>query len=98
MSTLSPFFLNRFSLNIIHADLYSLALGPAPEAAPLEQQDFGWTNSFGTGNGDDTITSGLEVIWYVYSAFDFTTLQASGSRPALETCLGSSAATQLPSS
>ena len=41
----------------------ALALGPAPEAAPLEQQDFGWANSFGTGNADDTITSGLEVIW-----------------------------------
>ncbi|KAE8454447.1 Catalase-peroxidase 2 [Mollisiaceae sp. DMI_Dod_QoI] len=39
------------------------ALGPPPEAAPFEQQDLGWSNSFGTGNGDDTITSGLEVIW-----------------------------------
>lgn len=34
-----------------------------PEAAPLEAQDLGWANSFGTGNADDTITSGLEVIW-----------------------------------
>ena len=41
----------------------ALALGPVPEAAPLEQQDFGWANSFGTGNADDAITSGLEVIW-----------------------------------
>lgn len=40
-----------------------IALGPPPEAAPLEQQDLGWSNSFGTGNADDTITSGLEVIW-----------------------------------
>jgi catalase-peroxidase len=40
-----------------------LALGPAPEAAPLELQDFGWANSFGTGNADDAITSGLEVVW-----------------------------------
>jgi catalase-peroxidase len=38
-------------------------LGAVPEAAPLEQQDFGWANSFGTGSGDDAITSGLEVIW-----------------------------------
>jgi catalase-peroxidase len=38
-------------------------LGPVPEAAPLEQQDLGWANSYGTGNGDDAITSGLEVIW-----------------------------------
>jgi catalase (peroxidase I) len=47
----------------IHTDLSLLALGSPPEAAPLEQQDFGWANSFGTGNADDTITSGLEVIW-----------------------------------
>ncbi|KAH8879766.1 catalase/peroxidase HPI [Thozetella sp. PMI_491] len=41
----------------------STALGPVPEAAALEQQGLGWANSFGTGNADDTITSGLEVIW-----------------------------------
>jgi catalase-peroxidase len=41
----------------------ALALGPPPEAAPLEAQDLGWANSFGTGNADDTTTSGLEVIW-----------------------------------
>ena len=34
-----------------------------PEAAPIEQQDLGWNNSFGTGNAGDAITSGLEVIW-----------------------------------
>ncbi len=38
-------------------------LGPEPEAAPLEEQGLGWRNSFGTGKGNDTITSGLEVIW-----------------------------------
>jgi len=38
-------------------------LGPEPEAAPIEQQGLGWKNSFGTGHGDDTITSGLEVTW-----------------------------------
>jgi catalase-peroxidase len=38
-------------------------VGPDPEAAPLEQQGFGWKNSFGTGKGGDTITSGLEVTW-----------------------------------
>ena len=32
-------------------------------AAPIEQQGLGWKNSFGTGKGDDTIGSGLEVIW-----------------------------------
>ena len=34
-----------------------------PEAAGLEEQGFGWKNSFGTGKGGDTITSGLEVTW-----------------------------------
>ena len=38
-------------------------VGPDPEAAPIEQQGLGWKNSFGTGKGDDAITSGLEVIW-----------------------------------
>ncbi|WP_420993126.1 catalase/peroxidase HPI [Cupriavidus sp. 30B13] len=38
-------------------------LGPEPEAAGVEEQGLGWKNSFGAGNGDDTITSGLEVIW-----------------------------------
>ena len=38
-------------------------VGPEPEAAPLEEQGFGWKNSFGTGKGGDTITSGLEVTW-----------------------------------
>jgi catalase-peroxidase len=38
-------------------------IGPEPEAAPLEQQGFGWSNSFGSGKGRDAITSGLEVTW-----------------------------------
>jgi len=38
-------------------------LGPEPEAAPIEQQGLGWKNSYGTGMGDDTITSGLEGPW-----------------------------------
>ncbi|GII64451.1 catalase-peroxidase [Sphaerisporangium krabiense] len=38
-------------------------VGPAPEAAPIEQQGFGWKNAFGTGKGGDAITSGLEGIW-----------------------------------
>ena len=42
------------------ADTY---VGPEPEAAPLQQMGFGWKNSFGTGDGDDTITSGLEGAW-----------------------------------
>ncbi|QVM94733.1 MULTISPECIES: catalase/peroxidase HPI [unclassified Pseudomonas] len=38
-------------------------VGPEPEAAGLEEQGLGWRNSFGTGKGADTITSGLEVTW-----------------------------------
>jgi catalase-peroxidase len=38
-------------------------VGPEPEAAPIEEQGLGWKNTFGTGSGDDTIGSGLEVIW-----------------------------------
>ena len=38
-------------------------VGAEPEAAGLEAQGFGWKNSFGTGKGADTITSGLEVTW-----------------------------------
>ena len=38
-------------------------VGPAPEAAPIEQQGLGWKNSFGKGNAEDTIGSGLEGAW-----------------------------------
>jgi catalase-peroxidase len=38
-------------------------VGAAPEAAPLEEQGFGWANKFGSGKGKDAITSGLEVTW-----------------------------------
>ena len=38
-------------------------VGPEPEAAGLAEQGLGWKNTFGTGSGDDTITSGLEGAW-----------------------------------
>ncbi|MHB9031831.1 MAG: catalase/peroxidase HPI [Anaerolineae bacterium] len=38
-------------------------VGPEPEAAGLEEQGLGWKSSYGTGKGDDAITSGLEVTW-----------------------------------
>jgi catalase-peroxidase len=38
-------------------------VGPEPEGAAIEEQGLGWKNSFGTGHGAATITSGLEVIW-----------------------------------
>jgi len=38
-------------------------VGPAPEAAGIEEQGLGWKSSFGTGKGGDAISSGLEVTW-----------------------------------
>jgi len=38
-------------------------VGREPEAAPLEEQGFGWHNTMGTGNGVNTISSGLEGAW-----------------------------------
>ena len=38
-------------------------IGDEPEGAPIEEQGLGWRNTFGTGKGRDTITSGLEVTW-----------------------------------
>ncbi|MDG2525002.1 catalase/peroxidase HPI [Stenotrophomonas sp. HITSZ_GD] len=38
-------------------------VGREPEAGDLELQGLGWHNSFGSGKGADTITSGLEVTW-----------------------------------
>jgi catalase-peroxidase len=38
-------------------------VGPEPEGAPIEQMGMGWKNSFGTGKGVDTTTSGVEGAW-----------------------------------
>ena len=38
-------------------------VGSAPEGAGIEQMGMGWINSFGTGKGGDTITSGIEGAW-----------------------------------
>ena len=38
-------------------------VGPEPEGASIAEQGFGWTNKYGSGNGKDTITSGLEGAW-----------------------------------
>jgi catalase-peroxidase len=38
-------------------------VGPEPEGATIEEQGLGWKSSFGSGKGDDTITSGIEGAW-----------------------------------
>lgn len=38
-------------------------VGPEPEGAAIQEQGLGWKNTFGSGNGADTITSGLEGAW-----------------------------------
>jgi len=38
-------------------------VGPEPEGASIEDQGLGWKNTFGSGNGAQTITSGIEVTW-----------------------------------
>ena len=38
-------------------------VGREPEGAPLEQMGLGWKNTFGSGSGSDTISSGLEGAW-----------------------------------
>ncbi|MBV8374993.1 MAG: catalase/peroxidase HPI [Candidatus Eremiobacteraeota bacterium] len=38
-------------------------VGFAPAGAGIDEQNLGWRNTFGTGSGDDTITSGLEGAW-----------------------------------
>ena len=38
-------------------------VGPPPEGAPIEEQGLGWTSSYGSGKGADTIGSGLEGAW-----------------------------------
>lgn len=46
-----------------HGNADPANLGPEPEAAPVEEQGFGWKNPKGKGNAEDTLTSGLEGAW-----------------------------------
>ena len=55
-------------------------VGPEPEGASIEEQGLGWKNTFGNGNGAQTITSGIEVTW--------TTTPAKWSNNYLENLFG----------
>ena len=46
-----------------HGAVDAQYVGPEPEACPLEEQGLGWRNTFGSGKGADTLTSGLEGAW-----------------------------------
>lgn len=46
-----------------HGAAPSTHVGKEPEAETIEEQGFGWNNSYASGKGADTITSGLEVTW-----------------------------------
>jgi catalase-peroxidase len=46
-----------------HGAVSAEYVGPEPEGAPLEEQGLGWKNTYGSGKGKDTITSGLEGAW-----------------------------------
>ncbi len=46
-----------------HGAADAVNVGPDPEAAPIQQQGLGWKNAYGTGAGDDAITSGIEGAW-----------------------------------
>ena len=51
-----------------HGAVKADCVGKEPAAAPIEDQDFGWKNKCGKGNGVDTFTSGLEGAWTITPA------------------------------
>lgn len=51
------------TLGKAHGAAPSSYVGPEPEGASLEEQGLGWQNTYGSGKGPDTITSGLEGAW-----------------------------------
>jgi catalase-peroxidase len=63
-------------------------VGPAPEGAPIDEQGFGWKNTFGAGSGVDTISSGIEGAWttnpvkwdnnYLENLFGYTWVLSQG--------------------
>lgn len=80
-------------------------LGPAPAGAEIEQQGFGWKNSYGTGKGKDAITSGLEGAWtvsptkwshnYLENLFAFNWVQTKSPAGATQWIPDSKSATNM---
>ena len=72
----------------------SKCVGPAPAAAGIEQQGLGRQNKCGSGNGDDTVTSGLEGAWsatptaftmqYLTNLFAFDWVQTKSPAGAIQ--------------
>ena len=69
-------------------------VGPEPEAAPIEEMGLGWNNTFGSGFGADTISSGLEGAWtptpvtwdntYFETLFDYEWVQTKSPAGATQ--------------
>lgn len=78
----------------LHGAAPGTHLGTPPEGAPIEQQDFGWKNNYGTGVGKDAITSGLEGSWtvtptqwshnYLQNLFHFNWIQTKSPGGAIQ--------------
>jgi catalase-peroxidase len=83
----------------------SKCVGQAPAAAGIEQQGLGWKNKCGTGNGDDTVTSGLEGAWssnptaftmqYLNNLFTFDWVQTKSPGGAIQWIPANGAASTL---
>jgi catalase-peroxidase len=80
-------------------------VGPAPAAAPTEQQGLGWVNKCGTGKGADAVTSGLEGAWsanpiawttqYLDHLFTFDWVQTKSPAGAIQWVPTDASAAQL---
>jgi catalase-peroxidase len=80
-------------------------VGPEPEAASLEEQGIGWTNTCGSGKGADTISSGLEGAWtvnptawthnYLQNLYNFEWVQTKSPAGATQWIPSSDAAANL---
>src|SRR5207249_7968278 len=59
----APLSIRAHTVSKTHRAISEEYVGPEPEGPPLEEQGLGWKNTFGSGKGPDTLTSGLEGAW-----------------------------------